>query len=530
MDDGAGFMGGFGMVQKVTVDGTDIDLDKFRLRNFVNRLNEIGELEIHDEAVALGDLSRAIESNPKAKLFKNVGPDRFEIAAATAGSRKRLAAAFHVEPSQVIAEYAKRLESPQPVIEIPSAQAPVHQVVKTGDQIDLTALPFHPQHEFDGGTYISSGIDYCVDPATGRSNIGCRRLMLRSKNTMRSNLTANSDLKKIYKACVERKERLPLSFVIGSHPLDFIAATQRRPGDENKLLGTLRGEPVPMVRGVTNNILVPADAELVLEGYFDELGYREMEGPYGEMWGFYGPMHIDPVFTVTAITHRRDVLYQTVLHSGHILNRGDSPNMASLSTELSIWRNLRKVGIEPHAVSVAPGLRLHGRIALKRGTPGQGREVITVLHKETPLKHVTVVDDDVDVTDSYQVEWAVSTRFRADKDLIVADGFDGAYMDPTMFGETKTTKLGFDATAPYGHEAQVDYWRPKAPNLTGSPRYQTVRQALEAQPLFFAQLMEAVGSRDGREVAMELNRLREEGILDRLANGEWTVKKGDARA
>jgi 2,5-furandicarboxylate decarboxylase 1 len=204
--------------------------------------------------------------------------------------------------------------------------------------------------------------------------------------------------------------------------------------------------------------------------------------------------------------------------------------MAALSTELSLWRNLRKVGIEPHAVSVAPGLRLHGRVALKRGKPGEARLAITTLLKETPLKHVTIVDDDVDVMDSYQVEWAVGTRFRADKDLIVENGFDGAYMDPTMFGETKAAKLGFDATAPYGHEAQVDYWRPRAPHLTGAPRYQTVRQALEAQPLFFSQLMEAVGSRDGREVAMALNRLREEGTLDRLANGEWTVKKGAARA
>ena len=514
------------MVQKVTVDGREIDLDKFRLRNFVNKLNEIGELEIHDEPVALADLSHAIEANPKAKLFKNAGPEGYEIAAATAGSRKRLAAAFGVDPSQVITEYARRMENPQPVVEIPSAQAPVHQVVKKGDEIDLTKLPFHPQHEFDGGTYISSGIDYCVDPATGRANIGCRRLMLRSKNTMRSNLTANSDLKKIYKACVERKEKLPLSFVVGSHPLDFMAATQRRPGNENELVATLRGEPVPMVRGLTNNILVPADAEMVLEGYFDELGYREMEGPYGEMWGYYGPMHIDPVFTVTAITMRKDALFQTVLHSSHILARGDSPNMSSLGVEMAIWRHLRKAGIEPAAVAMSPGLRLHGRVALKRGKPGEAREVINILHKETPLKHVTVVDDDVDPTQGDAVEWAMCTRFRADKDLVSQGGFEGAYMDPTNFeNESGTTKLGFDATAPYGHEHQVDYWRPHAPHLTGTPRYQTVRQALEAGPLFFTQLMDAVGSRDGREISMALYALREEGVLDRLPNGEWTLGK-----
>ncbi|HVA12347.1 MAG TPA: UbiD family decarboxylase [Stellaceae bacterium] len=519
------------MVHKLTVEGREIDLDKFRLRNFVAKLAELGELEIHDEPVALADLSWAIEASPKAKLFKNVGPERVEVAAATAGSRKRLAAAFGVDPSQVIAEFARRLENPQPIVEIPSADAPVHQVVKKGDQIDLTALPFHPQHEYDGGTYISSGIDYTIDPVTGRSNIGCRRLMLRSKDTMRANLTANSDLKKIYKAAVERKERLPVSFVVGSHPLDFMAAVQRRPGDEVKLLATLRGEPVPMVKCLTNNIMVPADAEMVIEGYFDELGYREMEGPYGEMWGYYGPMHIDPVFHVTAITHRRDVLFQTVLHSSHILARGDSPNMSALGTELSMWRNLRKAGIEPAAVAMAPGLRLHGRVALKRGKPGEARIAIATLLKETPCKHVVVVDDDIDVTQADQVEWALCTRFRADQDLVIESGLEGAYMDPTMFEETETTKLGFDATAPYGRESRVDFWRPQAPHLTGAPRYQTVRQALEAQPLFFTQIMDAVGSRDGREVAMELYRLREEGVLDRQSNGEWSIgKTGGAEA
>ncbi len=385
------------MVHKVTVEGREMDLDKFRLRNFVGKLAELGELEVHEEPVALADLSHVIESSSKAQLFKNVGAEHYEVVAATAGSRKRLAAAFGVEPAKAVSEFARRLETPQPVVTIPSADAPVHQVIKTGDQIDLTKLPFHPQHEFDGGTYISSGIDYSIDPATGRANIGCRRLMLRSKNTMRANLTANSDLKKIYKACVERKEKLPVSFVVGSHPIDFLAAVQRRPGDERNILASLRGEPAPLVKSVTNDVLVPADAEMVIEGYFDELGYREMEGPYGEMWGYYGPMHIDPVFTVTAITHRKDVLFQTVLHSSHILARGDSPNMSALGTELHIWRCLRKAGIEPAAVAMGPGLRLHGRVALKRGKPGEARKAIEALLKETALKHVVVVDDDVDV-------------------------------------------------------------------------------------------------------------------------------------
>src|SRR5262249_56896262 len=117
------------------------------------------------------------------------------------------------------------------------------------------------------------------------------------------------------------------------------------------LVGTLRGEPVPMVRGVSNNILVPADAEVVIEGYFDELGYREMEGPYGEFYGYYGKMHIDPVFHVTAITMRSDALHQTVLHARRFVGRMDSANLASLNAEGAAGRVLRAASLEAGAIN-----------------------------------------------------------------------------------------------------------------------------------------------------------------------------------
>src|SRR5216683_3102181 len=181
-------------------------------------------------------------------------------------------------------------------------EAPVHEVVLRGDDIDLVKLPFHLQHELDGAPYISSGIDYTVDPANGRRNVGCRRLMFRDRRTMRANLSQPSDLKKCYIACVERGETLPTSFAIGSHPLDYLAAGLRLPDDE-----------------------------MIIEGYFDELGYREQEGPYGEFYGFYGPEHMDPVFHVTAICMRKDMLHQTVFHSGGHLGWTESGNLGGLN-------------------------------------------------------------------------------------------------------------------------------------------------------------------------------------------------------
>src|SRR6185369_2456339 len=252
-------------------------------------------------------------------------------------------------------EYFKRLADPQPVVTVPSDDAPVHQVVVSGKDVDLTKLPFHPQHAFDGSCYMSSAVDYVIDPATGRRNVGSRRLSLRNRYETGTNVTAPSDLKRIYTACVARGQRLPISFTVGAHPLDMFAATTRQPGDELSLVATFRGEPAAVVKSLTNDILVPADAEMTLEGYLDERGYAEPEGPYGEYMGYYGSIHMDPVFHCTAITMRRDVLHHTLLHgSAFVLDHADAANLNKLRAEVEAWRILRSAVRSPVAVEIRP--------------------------------------------------------------------------------------------------------------------------------------------------------------------------------
>ena len=444
------------------------DTEKFRLRRFVEQLRGLGEVEAHDAPVALGALAALIEQSPKVTHFRAVGPERFEMVAGVNAGRQRLAAAFGVEETQVLADYLGRLAQPQQVVEIASADAPVHQVVLTGDKIDLTRLPFYLQHEFDGAPYISAAIDFTIDPATGKSNVGCRRLMLKSRNTLRSNLTQPSDLRNIYRACVERKEKLPVSFVIGAHPCDFLAATSKAPIDEFELIARIRGETLAMVRGVTNNIPVPADAELVIEGYFDEAGYTETEGPYGELYGLYGPMHPDPIFHVTAITMRKDALHQTLLHGGRHLVRNDAAQLCSVNFEVIVWRALKAAGIDVVAVYMPPaatGLH-HARVAIRQHAAGQGRDAIAAVLKLFLIKHVFVVDEDVDVHSEEAIEWAFATRFRADRDVIAEPGHFALSMDPT--GENgKMVAAGFDLTRPFGapdiiERSQITYAAIKA--------------------------------------------------------------------
>jgi UbiD family decarboxylase len=504
---------------------TEFDLEKFRLRRFVDKLIAMDEVDIHDEPVPLTALGDMIEGTDKAILFKKAGPERLEVVAKTAGSQKRLAAAFDTTVDKLYDEYFRRLANPQAYVEVPSDEAPVHQVKLTGKDVDLTKLPFYPHHAFDGSAYLSSAIDYVVDPATGRRNVGCRRLSLRNRHETGTNVTAPSDLKRIYTACVARGEKLPVTFTIGGHPLDFVGATGRSPGDELALVAAFRGETMPVVKSLTNDILIPADAEIVIEGYLDERGYVEPEGPYGEYMGYYGAIHMDPVFHCTAMTMRKDAIHHTLLHgSAFKLDQTDSSNITAMRTEADAMRIVRGIGKEPVAAyqkCVAGGSNTL-RVAIRQHALGDAKSAIAALFGGIMrLKHVWVFDDDIDIRDERQVEWAMGTRFQADRDLVMLQGMIGMTMDPSLEGRRTGAKAGFDCTKPFGRDGQIPLTRSAAKSFKGPARFQTVEQALGSGPMFYADIVEQLGSADGREVACALDALRQSGKLGRDRDGRY---------
>src|SRR5262249_24798032 len=157
-----------------------------------------------------------------------------------------------VSPQQLLSEIMRRLRLKPDIVEVAREQAPVQQVVTTGADIDLTKLPVHLQHSKDGGPFISAAMDFARDPATGWTNVGLRRLMLRGRATTGVDLVAPSDLRAIYLATLKRGERLPISFVVGGHPIDYFGASMRLPVDELGLLASLRAAPMPVVKSITN--------------------------------------------------------------------------------------------------------------------------------------------------------------------------------------------------------------------------------------------------------------------------------------
>jgi 3-polyprenyl-4-hydroxybenzoate decarboxylase len=285
-----------------------------------------------------------------------------------------------------------------------------------------------------------------------------------------------------------------------------------------------------VVKSLTNDILVPADAEITLEGYLDERGYCEPEGPYGEYMGYYGAIHMDPIFHCTAITMRRDALHHTLLHgSAFRLDQTDSTNISAVRTEAEAMRILRGSVSAPIAASVrmlsGGGATL--RVAMRKRDDEEPRAAIHALFKGIlRVKTIYVFDEDIDVDDDGQAEWAFGTRFQADEDLVVLQGMQGQTMDPSLNGRKTGAKIGFDCTRPFGRESQINYTRCAAKVFSGPPRFQTVEQALAAGPMFYADVVETVGSQDGREVACALDALRQNGKLGRDRDGRYHLVTG----
>jgi 2,5-furandicarboxylate decarboxylase 1 len=502
------------------------ELDRFRLRGFVESLPEGEELETVREPVDLADVAGVLEGNPKAVLFRAAGPERQELVGNVTGSRARLARAFGVAPDALLAEVLRRLRSKPEIIDVPRAQAAVQEIVLTGDDADLTRLPVHLGHGADGGPYISSSIDFVVDPKTGWTNVGVRRLMLRGRRETGIDLVSPSDLRAIYEASAAGGKPLPVSFVVGAHSIDHVAAVMRLPIDELGLVASLRDAPLPVVKCVTNDIRVPADAEWVLEGYLDARGHVEPEGPYGEFLGYYGAVKRNPVFHLTAITRRRDALFQTSTIGGKSLGRTDTALLNALRTEVMIWRALETAVREPVAVhaTASSGGMFNLRVALRQRVPGEARNAIAACFGAlVNVKNVFVVDPDVDIFSDEQMDWALGTRFQPDRDLMVVEGMRTLPLDPSLVNSRVGAKAGFDLTWPFGAGARIETRVPEPPRFQGS-RFPSVEAALAHGPKFFEELMTAVGSRDGREIVLALEPLRASGALDRDADGRYLIK------
>src|SRR5881628_2436899 len=253
-------------------------------------------------------------------LFENVKGTKFPVLTNVHASRSRLALALNCAPDAMLATYLRAME--KPIAPRVVKTGPAQEVVLTGADVDLYALPQIVHHEGDAGPYITSAISFARDPASETWNCAYNRLMIQGRDTTSIHLTLGKHLWEFQQIAEQRGEALPLGLVIGVQPAIALGALAIGSIDEDEraIMGGLFGEPLELVKCRTSDVLVPAHAEMVLECEILP-GKRTAEGPFGEFTGYSLGERQREVVKVKAITHRRDAMFQdiTVAHLDHML-------------------------------------------------------------------------------------------------------------------------------------------------------------------------------------------------------------------
>jgi 2,5-furandicarboxylate decarboxylase 1 len=346
-------------------------------------------------------------------------------------------------------EFARRCNHAIKPVVVSRKEAPVKEVVKTGQSLDLRELPVLTHHEMDGNPYLVDAI-VAADPETGVHNSSHHRMLVRGKDELGLWMSPRH-LWNYCERAAERGKALPIAHVLGHHP-GFYLATEALVGmetDEYDVIGGVLNEPLRLVpsEAYGDQLLVPADAEIVVEGEV-MLNTRDSEGPFGEFTGYYGPQRWGPVVKVKAITHRKDAYYMNIL-VGH----PDTSILGGIPKEAGIYEEVRKSvpGVKAVHFPISGCCRFHAYISIEKRVDGEGKvAAIASLPYHDELKHVIVVDSDVDPFNEKEVLWALATRVQAGDDVDIVRKVRGGALDPSSYIHAVGDKMLIDATKPIG--------------------------------------------------------------------------------
>jgi len=418
------------------------------LRSWLDRLEETGRLARTKPDIPLEFTLAAIAKRldgEKATLFPTPGGHALSVISGLVAARPWIAEAMGVDETDMLDRYRDAVLHPVPWSEVPSDTAPVQQIVVDGD-LDITEeLPIPVHNEHDAGAYITAGLVIAANPRTGIQNVSINRIQISGPDRL-GILILPRDLHRFYDAAEEAGEPLSVAIAIGVDPLTLLASQAILPIDRDELevAGALHGTPLPVVKCKTNDVRVPAEAEIVIEGrLLPEV--REEEGPFGEFPQYYGPAGKRQVIEIDAITRREDALFHTIVPAAmeHLL-LGGIPREASLIAHLQrTFPSVKDVHLSRGGVC-----RYHLVVKIAKRWDGEPKNIMMgAFAGHADIKQVIVVDEDVDILDPVSVEWAVATRFQAADDLMVVAGAQGSRLDPSAT-DGRVDKMGLDATKP----------------------------------------------------------------------------------
>ena len=411
-------------------------------RSFLEQLDRDGKLmRIGKEVSTEYELAGIVDAlGEKPVFFEKVKESSIPVVAGLVSSKELIARALNIKKEQLLHKLSSAIENPLPpdVVEKGECQEIVEK------DVDLTKLPIMRYTEKDGGKYIASAIAVIKDPELGR-NTCFHRLMLLDKNMFVARIVEERGTDTALK---KSGGELDIALCIGNSTAVLLAAATSLPKGVDELGMANVLEKTELVKCRTIDVEVPRDCEIVLEGRITK--ERAPEGPFLDLTGIVDKVRQQPVIQIKCITHREKPIYQTIL-----AGRNEHKFLMGMPKEPTIFNEVNKV-CECKDVYITPGgcSWLHAVVQIKKQNLDDGKKAIRAAfegHKS--LKHCVVVDDDINIYDQNEVEWAIATRFQADKDAVILPNQTGSSLDPsgdlTEGKKATTCKMGLDATIPF---------------------------------------------------------------------------------
>ena len=508
-------------------------------RGMIDDLRRAGQIEDIEKPVDIRHIAALVDQSDKALIFHNVIDYDIPVVSGIATSRDRIGAAFGSDYGQVYKKIDVGLSAPIEPVEVNSG--PVREVVQTGDAVDLFDLPVPLFSIHDGGPMITAGVTMAKG-SDGAFNAGIYRFLVRERNLTGIDIVTPNDMQRLALEATKAGQPLPISINLGTHLAVNMAATYRAPLGQNELAiaGGIAGEPIRLTPCETIDVPCIADAEIVLEAEILPTGWTKPEGRFGEFTRLMGGLHWNPHVRIKAISRRKDALYYALHMPWEVILPG-APNR-----EAAVRRAFKTASLDLVDVNITPGgsCYFHAIVSIRK-RPGDAKHAIMAALIASDIKHVVVVDEDIDVFNGTDVEWAMATRVQADRDIVTIPDLRAKPLDPSLRitpGITPVTaKMGIDATIPddlprerferieYAYADQLDLT-----DFSGEPNggervdrepvdindlAARIKALLANKPVYFAALAEEFEQEGFKALSRALGALHETGALWQDAQG-----------
>ena len=438
------------------------------LKPLLSHLREKGDLqeiqvEVDPEWEVAAICREVFDRQGPALVFNRVGKHTTPLVVGIFATLDRYALTLDCRPDiqEVRARWERAYQAPMKPTVVSAQNAPCKQI-KTRD-IDLYGEPFPvPKwHKYDSNPYL--GTLHAVitkDPETGWTNVGDYRNELRGKDILGQLAIPYRHIGLHWEKWRQMGKPMPIAIAIGLEPyLNLVSVSAIPAGiDEYDIAGGLKGEPIQVTRAETSDLLVPANAEIVIEGEVPIDDFLPFEGPFGEFAGYMGdPVENCQYIKVKAVTHQENPHFQGTLP---LVPPNEESMLRCMGRSFAMWRHLDNAGltgIVNVSVTQAGCSGFHCVVAIRKSYPGHVRDVMCHAwgHPNLFCKHVVIVDEDIDPWNPFKVEWAISSTVRAGRDIAIVKGGKSIMVDPSsprphggLRGAIESDLLGIDATRP----------------------------------------------------------------------------------